>query len=156
MACIDTKLKAPAAALEAAAFPEDAAPAPKRDRRDISALAVGVTYNAARIALSERGREFATLRVLGFTRAEISYLLLGEIALLAAIALPLGCLAGRMLARLIVSAFKTELYRVPFVLDGSSYGWAMIITIVATAVSAVLVRRRLDRLDLIAVLKTRE
>jgi putative ABC transport system permease protein len=43
------------------------------------ALAVGVTYNAARIALSERGRELATLRVLGFTRAEISYLLLGEI-----------------------------------------------------------------------------
>lgn len=120
------------------------------------ALSVGVTYNAARIALSERGREFATLRVLGFTRAEISYLLLGEIALLAAIALPLGCFAGRMLARLIVAAFKTELYRVPFVLEGSSYGWAMIITIASTALSAVLVRRRLDRLDLIAVLKTRE
>lgn len=120
------------------------------------ALAVGVTYNAARIALSERGREFATLRVLGFTRSEISYLLLGEIALLTAIALPLGCYAGRMLARLIVAGFKTELYRVPFVLDGSSYGWAMIITLLATALSAVLVRRRLDRLDLIAVLKTRE
>lgn len=120
------------------------------------ALAVGVTYNTARIALSERGREFATLRVLGFTRAEISYLLLGEIALLAAIALPLGCFIGRMLARLIVAAFKTELYRVPFVLDGSSYGWAMIIVIAATALSALLVRRRVDRLDLIAVLKTRE
>jgi putative ABC transport system permease protein len=120
------------------------------------ALAVGVTYNAARIALSERGREFATLRVLGFTRAEISYLLLGEIALLAVIALPLGCFAGSMLARLIVAAFKTELYRVPFVLEGSSYGWAMIVTILATALSAVLVRRRLDRLDLIGVLKTRE
>lgn len=120
------------------------------------ALSVGVTYNAARIALSERGREFATLRVLGFTRAEISYLLLGEIALLAAIALPLGCFVGHLLARLIVAAFKTELYRVPFVLEGSSYGWAMIVTILATTVSAVLVRRRLDRLDLIAVLKTRE
>ncbi|HEY0682240.1 MAG TPA: FtsX-like permease family protein [Steroidobacter sp.] len=120
------------------------------------ALSVGVTYNAARIALSERGREFATLRVLGFTRAEISYLLLGEIALLAALALPLGCFIGRMLARLIVAGFKTELYRVPFVLDGSSYAWAMIITIASAALSAVLVRRRLDRLDLIAVLKTRE
>ncbi len=120
------------------------------------ALAFGVTYNAARIALSERGREFATLRVLGFTRAEISYLLLGEIALLAAIALPVGCLAGRMLARLIVAGFKTELYRVPFVVNGSSYGWAMVVAVLATALSAVLVRRRLDRLDLIAVLKTRE
>ncbi|HEY0942610.1 MAG TPA: FtsX-like permease family protein [Steroidobacter sp.] len=120
------------------------------------ALSIGVTYNAARISLSERGREFATLRVLGFTRGEISYLLLGEIALLAAIALPLGCLLGHLLAKLIVTAFKTELFRVPFVLDGSSYGWAMIITVASTALSAVLVRRRLDRLDLIAVLKTRE
>lgn len=120
------------------------------------ALSVGVTYNAARIALSERGREFATLRVLGFTRGEISYLLLGEIALLAALALPLGCFVGRLLARVIVAAFKTELYRVPFVLEGSSYAWAMIVTIASTALSAVLVRRRLDRLDLIAVLKTRE
>lgn len=120
------------------------------------ALAVGVTYNAARIALSERGREFATLRVLGFTRAEISYLLLGEIALLALIALPLGCLLGHLLARLIVAAFKTELYRVPFVVEGSSYAWSMMIVIAATALSAALVRRRMDRLDLIAVLKTRE
>lgn len=120
------------------------------------ALAFGVTYNAARIALSERGRELATLRVLGFTRAEISYLLLGEIALLALAALPLGCLVGRGLAGLIVAAFETELYRVPFVVDASTYGWAMVVTILATAVSALLVRRRVDRLDLIAVLKTRE
>jgi putative ABC transport system permease protein len=120
------------------------------------ALAFGVTYNAARVALSERGRELATLRVLGFTRAEISYLLLGEIALLTLLALPLGCLAGRALARLIVAGFKTELYRVPFVVDASTYAWAMVVTVLATAVSALLVRRRLDRLDLIAVLKTRE
>lgn len=120
------------------------------------ALAFGVTYNAARIALSERGREFATLRVLGFTRAEISYLLLGEIALLTILALPLGALAGRMLARVIVSAFETELYRVPFIIDRSTYGWAMVVTLLATAISAFLVRRRVDRLDLIAVLKTRE
>lgn len=119
-------------------------------------LAFGVTYNAARIALSERGRELATLRVLGFTRAEISYLLLGEIALLMLAALPLGCLLGRALARLIVDAFETELYRVPFVVDSSTYAWSMIVTILATAVSALLVRRRVDRLDLIAVLKTRE
>jgi putative ABC transport system permease protein len=120
------------------------------------ALAFGVSYNAARIALSERGRELATLRVLGFTRAEISYLLLGEIALLTLAALPLGCLIGRALARLIVTGFKTELYRVPFVVDPSTYAWAMVVTTLATGASALLVRRRLDRLDLIAVLKTRE
>jgi len=120
------------------------------------ALAFGVTYNAARIALSERGRELATLRVLGFTRAEISYLLLGEIALLTLAALPLGCAAGWLLARLIVTAFETELYRVPFIINPATYGWAITVGALASAISAFLVRRRIDRLDLIAVLKTRE
>jgi len=120
------------------------------------ALAFGVTYNAARISLSERGRELATLRVLGFTRAEISYILLGEVALLTLVALPLGCAAGFGLASLIVRAFETELYRVPLVILPSTYGWAMLIGLAATTVSAFLVRRRVDRLDLIAVLKTRE
>ena len=119
-------------------------------------LAFGVTYNAARIALSERGRELATLRVIGFTRAEISYILLGETALLTLIALPLGCGFGYALARLIVAAFETELYRVPFVIEPATYAWAMVIGLAATIASALLVRRRLDRLDLIAVLKTRE
>jgi len=120
------------------------------------ALAFGVTYNAARISLSERGRELATLRVLGFTRAEISYILLGEVALLTFVALPLGCGLGFALASLIVQAFETELYRVPLVILASTYGWAIVIGLAATAVSAFLVRRRVDRLDLIAVLKTRE
>lgn len=120
------------------------------------ALAFGVTYNAARISLSERGRELATLRVLGFTRAEISYILLGEIALLTLVAMPLGCVAGFALASLIVQAFETELYRVPLVVLASTYAWSMVIGLAATAVSALLVRRRVDRLDLIAVLKTRE
>ncbi len=120
------------------------------------ALAFGVTYNAARISLSERGRELATLRVLGFTRAEISYILLGEVALLTFVALPLGCASGYLLASLIVHAFETELYRVPMVIVASTYGWAIVIGVAATTVSALLVRRRVDHLDLIAVLKTRE
>jgi putative ABC transport system permease protein len=120
------------------------------------ALAFGVTYNAARIALSERGRELATLRVLGFTRAEISYLMLGEIGLLALLALPLGCLIGWLLANLTVNAFETELYRVPFVIEPSTYGIAILVATIATTLSALLVRRRIDRLDLIGVLKTRE
>ncbi|NJD32163.1 MAG: FtsX-like permease family protein [Gammaproteobacteria bacterium] len=119
-------------------------------------LAFGVTYNAARISLSERGRELATLRVLGFTRAEISYILLGEVALLTFVALPLGCLIGYGLASMLVRAFETELYRVPMVILATTYGWAIAIGLAATAVSALLVRRRVDRLDLIAVLKTRE
>jgi putative ABC transport system permease protein len=119
-------------------------------------LAFGVTYNAARIALAERGREFATLRVLGFTRGEISYCLLGELGLLTLAALPLGCLVGFGLASLIVRGFETELYRVPLVVDSSTYAWAMLISLGAAATSALIVRTRLDRLDLIAALKTRE
>ncbi|UCE86920.1 MAG: ABC transporter permease [Deltaproteobacteria bacterium] len=119
-------------------------------------LAFGVTYNATRVALSERARELATLRVLGLSRLEISYILLGEVALLALIGLPAGCAVGFAIAGLIAERFETELYRVPLVIDPSTFGLAVAITLAATVISAALVRRRLDRLDLIAVLKTRE
>jgi putative ABC transport system permease protein len=120
------------------------------------ALGFGVVYNSARIALSERGRELATLRVLGFSRIEISYILLGEVGLLVFVALPLGCLMGLGLAWVMTAAFETELYRVPLVIEPSTYGVSVLIALAATTISAALVRRRLDRLDLIAVLKTRE
>ena len=120
------------------------------------ALAFGLVYNSTRITLSERGRELATLRVLGFTKAEISYILLGEIGLLIVVSLPIGCLLGYSLAWIIVSAFETELYRIPLVIHPSTYGKAIIIALIATIFSALLVRKRLDRLNLIKVLKTRE
>ncbi|MDP6673289.1 MAG: FtsX-like permease family protein, partial [Gammaproteobacteria bacterium] len=119
-------------------------------------LAFGVTYNAGRITLSERGRELATLRVLGFTRAEISYILLGEIGVLTLIALPLGCAIGYSLTLLISGAFKTELFRVPFAILPNTYGISLLIVLAATLASIFVVRRRLEHLDLIAVLKTRE
>ena len=119
-------------------------------------LAFGVTYNAARIALSERGRELATLRVLGFTRREISYILLGEIGVLTFVALPVGCVLGYGLGALMLTAFKTELYRIPMAIQLGTLGLAVLIIMAATLFSAFLVRRRLDSLDLIAVLKTRE
>jgi putative ABC transport system permease protein len=121
-----------------------------------AALGIGVTYNSARIALSERGRELATLRVLGFTRGEISYILLAEVALLIVAALPLGCLAGLGLTHLIAHLLDTELFRVPVAIQPATYGWAVILTLLATAASAAIVRRRIDKLDLIRVLKTRE
>jgi putative ABC transport system permease protein len=120
------------------------------------ALGFGVVYNSARIALSERGRELATLRVLGFYKSEISYILLSEVTLLVLAALPIGCLMGLGLAWIMTSAFETELYRVPLVIETSTYGSSVLVVLVATIISAALVWRRLDRLDLIAVLKTRE
>ena len=120
------------------------------------ALGFGVAYNSARIALSERGRELATLRVLGFSRGEISYILLGETGLLIAIALPFGCLLGRGLSELMAASFNTELFRIPLKIEPSTYGLAVIIALAATLISALIVRHRLDHLDLIEVLKTRE
>ena len=119
-------------------------------------IAVGVVYNSARISLSERARELASLRVLGFTRTEVGTVLAGELAILTLIALPLGCLIGYGIAGLFVSLFDTKLYRIPFVVASSTYGYSVLVVLVATAGSAWIVLRRVAGLDLIAVLKTRE
>jgi len=119
-------------------------------------LGFGVAYNSTRIALSERGRELATLRVLGFSRAETAYILLGEVAFLVALALPVGCLMGGWLAALMAAMFRTELYRVPLTIEPSTYGVAVLIALASTAASAAVVGRRIGRLNLIEVLKTRE
>lgn len=119
-------------------------------------IAFGVVYNSARIGLSERGRELATLRVVGFTRGEIAFILLGELAVLVAVAVPAGLLIGYGLAAWTTGSFDTELFRLPLVIQPSTYGFAAVVTIVAAIVSGLAVRRRLNRLDLVSVLKTRE
>jgi putative ABC transport system permease protein len=119
-------------------------------------IAFGVVYNSARVSLSERARELASLRVLGFTRAEISLILLGELAILTAAALPLGAVLGSGLSALIVLGFNNEVYRIPFMVTPQTIAWACLTVIAAALVSGLLVRRRLDRLDLIGVLKTRD
>jgi len=119
-------------------------------------IAFGVVYNAARVSLSERGRELASLRVLGFTRAEISLILLGELAILTFVALPLGAALGYGLTVWLVSSFESEVYRFPVFVSSSVMAWAALVVVVASLVSGLIVRRRLDRLDLVAVLKLRE
>jgi putative ABC transport system permease protein len=119
-------------------------------------IAVGVVYNSARITLTERSRELASLRVLGYTRGEISYILLGELAMLTLIAMPLGLWFGHALCGYIATSIGNEMYRVPLVLEPATYAFAALVVLVAAAVSALLVRRRLDELDLIEVLKTKD
>ena len=119
-------------------------------------IAFGVVYNSARIQLSEHARELASLRVLGFTRAEVSRVLLTELALLTLIAIPLGWAIGYGFGWLLIQAFSSDLYRVPFTIERATYAKASLVILVATAASALIVRRRIDRLDLIAVLKTRD
>ncbi len=119
-------------------------------------IAFGVVYNAARISLAERSRELASLRVLGFTRAEISLILLGELAVLTTLALPIGAAVGYGLCVVIVRALNSEVYRIPLAVTARVMTWAALTVIAASAFSALVVRRRLDHLDLIAVLKVRE
>lgn len=119
-------------------------------------LAFAVVYNAARIALSERGRELASLRVLGFTRAEISAMLLGEQALLTAAAVPAGFGLGYWICSLLSRSYQWELFRLPLIITTETYVFAFVTVLVAAIASALVIRRRLDRLDLVAVLKTRE
>ena len=119
-------------------------------------IAFGVVYNAARISLAERSRELATLRVIGFSRAEISGILLGELAVLTVLALVPGMGLGYLFCIVSTLSLNTEMYRIPLVINPSTHGFACGVIVVAAILSGLVVRRRLDELDLIAVLKTRE
>ncbi|MBM4394851.1 MAG: ABC transporter permease [Deltaproteobacteria bacterium] len=121
-----------------------------------SVIAGGVVYNAARITFAERSRELATLRVVGLTRAEVSSVLLGELAVLVALAIPMGWLIGYGLATLTAGSVESDLYRIPVVVSRASYAWSALVVVAAAVAVALLVRRRVDRLDLVSVLKTRE
>lgn len=119
-------------------------------------IAFGVVYNSARIQLSERGRELASLRVLGFTRREVSSVLLVELVLIVLIAQPLGWALGYGLSWLVVLGFQSDLFRIPFIVEPSAFGWSSVAVLSAAAVSALIVVRRVRSLDMIRVLKTRE
>jgi len=119
-------------------------------------VAFGVVYNFARISLSEQGRELASLRVLGFHKGEVSGILLTELAILALLAQPLGWALGYGFAWAMVQGFNSELYRVPLVVERSVYAWASLVVLISALLSGLIVRQRIDRLDLIEVLKTRE
>ena len=121
-----------------------------------SVISVAVVYNGSRVSLSERGRELASLRVMGFRRREVATLLLGEQAVVTAIAIPLGFAIGTALSYLVVASLETETYRVPLVIRAQPFAVAAVITSLAALASGWIVRRRIDRLDLVNVLKTRE
>ena len=120
------------------------------------AIALGVVYNNARIALAERAWDLATLRVMGFTRAEVSGLLLGELAIELLAALPLGCVVGHWLSWGMLQMMQHETVVLPFVIAPRTYALACLVVLIAGVASALVVRRHIDRLDLVGVLKTRE
>ena len=119
-------------------------------------IAFGVAYNAARIVLSERSRALASLRVLGFTREEVTYILLGELAILTLVSLPVGCVMGYGMAHIMSPMLQTDFYNFPFVIESSTYGMAVVIVCVSAVICGLITRRRVYGLDLVTALKTRE
>lgn len=119
-------------------------------------IAIGVIYNNARVALSQRSRDLASLRVLGFTRREISAILFGEQAVQVALALPFGLVIGNWLSHAMLGNADPEMYRMEVVISERTYLFAVAVTLASAVASALILRRKLENLDLIGVLKTRE
>jgi putative ABC transport system permease protein len=119
-------------------------------------ITFGIVYNAARIAYAERARDLASLRVIGFTKGETAFVLLGELAIVTLAALPLGALLGYYLSFGIAAGFSSELYQIPATFDSASYGFASIVVIGAAIASGWMVKRDIDRAELVSALKTRE
>jgi putative ABC transport system permease protein len=119
-------------------------------------ITFGIIYNAARIAFAERARDLASLRVVGFTRAEAAFVLLGELAVVVIAALPIGAVVGRLLSALIAEGFSTDLYQISAKVGPEAYGVAMLFVLGAAVFSGWVVKRDLDRSDLVLALKTRE
>ena len=118
-----------------------------------SFISFGVIYNTARIALSERGRELANLRVLGLTRKEVAFLLFGELGVITLLSLPLGMLLGYGLSYALLVSMDTELYSMPVYIDRSTYGMASLIVLASAALSFYLVWRKVDAIDLVSAQK---
>jgi len=119
-------------------------------------IAFGVVYNSARISLSERSRDLGSLRVLGFTRGEVAYILLGELGLLTLAALPIGFGVGWGMARYMTVSLASEIFRIPVVIGAHTYAFAAAVVLIAAAASSVVVKHKLDRIDLVGILKTKE
>lgn len=117
-------------------------------------IAIGIVYNSARIALSERAWELASLRVLGFTRREVLKIILGELAIVQILGILIGFIAGYLLANLSVTLVPIELVRLPLIITSQTYAIAALATLLAGVMSAIIVSNRIKHLDLIAVLKT--
>ncbi len=119
-------------------------------------IAFGVVYNTARVTLSERSRELASLRVLGFTQREAGFILLGELGFLTILALPMGAALGKTLCAVFMQSMETDIFRIPLVLHPRTYAYAAVVILVSSLLSGIVIRRKINRLDLVGVLKTRE
>ena len=119
-------------------------------------ITFGIVYNSARIAFAERERDLASLRVIGFTKGETAFVLLGELALVTLLALPLGSVIGYYLAIAISEGYSTDIYQIPATFSPESYGVASLAVIIAAVISGWLIKRDIDQVDMVAALKSKQ
>jgi putative ABC transport system permease protein len=119
-------------------------------------IAVGVVFNTARVALSERSRDLATLRVLGFTRREVAIVLLGQLTVQVLLALPIGMAAGYLLATVLMGSVDPEQFRFPVIVSPATYAFASLVVLGSALATSLVVRRKLDRIDIVSALKARD
>lgn len=116
----------------------------------------GVVYNSARISLAERARELASMRLLGYSRFDVSYILLGELGILTLAAIPVGCSLGYGFAHMLTEGTANEMFRLPLHIESASFGYAALVVLMTVVLTAMVVTRKIFQLDIVSILKTRE
>jgi putative ABC transport system permease protein len=117
-------------------------------------IALGVVYNSVRISFTERQRELASLRILGFSKAAVSYILLGEVALLTLVGVPAGLAAGSLLSIYFAEAMGSDLFRLPVAFEPATMATASLIVIGTVVLSGLIVRQRIDSINMVEALKS--
>ncbi|WP_444643683.1 ABC transporter permease [Caproiciproducens sp. R1] len=119
-------------------------------------IAFAIITNTASISLSERKREYATMRVLGMHPKEIGKVVSFEYWVLSLGALPLGILLTRMIKQAMATTIDSDLFTMPLNTPLGSYFSAAVLCAATVALSNRLARRRISKFDMVEVLKERE
>jgi putative ABC transport system permease protein len=119
-------------------------------------IVFGVIYNSARISLAERARELASMRLLGYSRLDVAYIMLGELALLTLAAIPIGCALGYLLAYMLTEGTANEMFRLPLHMEKGNFGYAVVVVVATVVFSAAAVTRKVFSLDIVSILKAKE
>lgn len=119
-----------------------------------AALAFIVLYNLTNINVSERVREIASLKVLGFTRREVYSYIFREILLLAVVGDALGMVLGTHLASFVVTTAEVDYVMFGRTIHPASYVYAFALTLVFSGIVVLILRRKLDHVDMVESLKS--
>ena len=119
-------------------------------------VAFAIIYNTATISLSERKREYATLRVLGLSVGEVAGIMNFEYAVLTVCGIVLGIPFTRLLNHAVNMMMDTDLFCMPSTLPVSAYLLGVSSCVLAIVFSGRSATGKIRRFDMVEVLKERE